>query len=98
LDLIIKTSSNEGSIVLDCFCGSGTTLKSAQTNNRKWIGIDQSEYAIKATKEKLETIEGDLFTAKPDYEFIKLTDTIHGCQQRLNENRQALLNPSRPLI
>lgn len=76
LDLIIKTSSNEDSIVLDCFCGSGTTLKSAQINNRKWIGIDQSEYAIKATKEKLETIEGDLFIAKPAYEFIELTETI----------------------
>lgn len=92
LDLIIKTSSNEGSIVLDCFCGSGTTLKSAQTNNRKWIGIDQSEYAIKATKEKLETIEGDLFTAKPDYEFIKLAETLPVPQQRQNKNTQVVFN------
>lgn len=92
LDLIIKTSSNEGSIVLDCFCGSGTTLKSAQTNNRKWIGIDQSEYAIKTTKEKLETIEGDLFTAKPDYEFIKLADTLPVPQQRQNKNTQVVFN------
>ena len=72
LDLIIKTSSNEGSIVLDCFCGSGTTLKSAHELNRKWIGIDQSELAIKATIDKLASIEGNLFTAKPDYEFIDL--------------------------
>ncbi|HPZ03115.1 MAG TPA: site-specific DNA-methyltransferase [Bacteroidales bacterium] len=69
LDLIIRTSSNENSIVLDCFCGSGTTLKSAQLNRRKWIGIDQSEHAIKATINKLETIEGDLFISKPEYEF-----------------------------
>ncbi len=94
LDLIIKTSSNNESIVLDCFCGSGTTLKSAQTNNRKWIGIDQSEHAIKATKEKLETVEGDLFIAKPDYEFIELTDTMPSCQQRLNASRQEVLNSS----
>ena len=94
LDLIIKTSSTENSIVLDCFCGSGTTLKSAQTNNRKWIGIDQSEHAIKATKEKLETVEGDLFIAKPDYEFIELTETMPSCQQRLNASRQDVLNPS----
>jgi len=79
---------------LDCFCGSGTTLKSAQTNNRKWIGIDQSEHAIKATKEKLETVEGDLFIAKPDYEFIELTETMPSCQQRLNASRQDVLNPS----
>jgi len=94
LDLIIKTSSNKESIVLDCFCGSGTTLKSAQTNNRKWIGIDQSEHAIKATKEKLETVEGDLFIAKPDYEYIELTDTMPSCQQRLIASRQEVLNSS----
>ncbi len=72
LDLIVRTSSNSDSIVLDCFCGSGTTLKSAQLNGRKWIGIDQSEHALKATIEKLETIKGDLFIAKPEYEFIKM--------------------------
>lgn len=53
LDLIIKTSSNENSMVLDCFCGSGTTLIAAQINKRNWIGIDQSEEAIKATMGKL---------------------------------------------
>ena len=72
LDLIIKTSSHENSIVLDCFCGSGTTLKSAQVNGRKWIGIDQSEHAIHATMRKLETVEGDLFVTKPEYEFEEL--------------------------
>ncbi len=72
LDLIIRTSSNPGSIVLDCFCGSGTTLKSAQRLNRNWIGIDQSEHAIRATVEKLGDVEGDFFTSKPEYEFLKL--------------------------
>lgn len=91
LDLIIKTSSNENSIVLDCFCGSGTTLKSAQTNNRKWVGIDQSKHAIKATKEKLETVKGDLFIAKPDYEFIDLTETMPSSQQKLNASGQKVL-------
>lgn len=74
LDFIIKTSSNENSIVLDCFCGSGTTLKSAQILNRKWIGIDQSALAIKATKKKLQTVEGDLFIDNPNYEFIELLE------------------------
>ena len=72
MDLIIRTSSEERSIVLDCFCGSGTTLKSAQSRNRKWIGIDQSEHAITATKKKLESVEEDLFIPKVDYEFIEL--------------------------
>ena len=53
LDLIIRTSSNQGSIVLDFYCGSGTTLKAAAQNGRKWIGIDQSEIAIEATKTKM---------------------------------------------
>ena len=74
LDLIIKTSSNENSIVLDCFCGSGTTLKSAQLNNRTWIGIDISEIAIKATLNKLSTIKQDIFVTIPGYEFIELNN------------------------
>jgi len=72
LDLIVRTSSNPESIVLDCFCGSGTTLKSAQINKRKWIGIDKSEKAIEAAIKKLETIEADLFSSKPEYDFIGL--------------------------
>jgi len=72
LDLIVRTSSNSESIVLDCFCGSGTTLKSAQINKRKWIGIDKSEKAIEAAIKKLETIEADLFSSKPEYDFIEL--------------------------
>ncbi|NCX95907.1 MAG: site-specific DNA-methyltransferase [Chitinophagia bacterium] len=53
IDLIIKTSSAQNSIVLDCFCGSGTTLAMAEKNHRTWIGIDQSEEAINATIKKL---------------------------------------------
>ena len=68
LDRIIKTSSNPESVVLDCFCGSGTTLKSAHLLNRRWIGIDQSEQAIKTTIDKLSTV--DCLLTK--YEFISL--------------------------
>jgi len=71
LDLIVKTSSNENSIVLDCFAGSGTTLKAAQTNGRQWIGIDQSEEAIKAIVKKLNTIERNLFVSKSDYKILE---------------------------
>jgi len=54
LNLIIRTSSNADSIVLDCFCGSGTTLVAAETLGRHWIGIDQSHQAIEVVKMRLE--------------------------------------------
>ena len=49
MDMIIKTSSNDGDLVLDCFCGSGTTLEAAKKNNRKWIGVDNSFEAISSS-------------------------------------------------
>ena len=81
LDLIVKTSSNENSIVLDCFCGSGTTLKSAQNKNRSWIGIDQSDLAIQVTKQKLNDIAIDLFAQKTEYDFLNLEKPINNLQE-----------------
>ncbi|WP_322822858.1 site-specific DNA-methyltransferase [Chloroflexus sp.] len=49
LTLIIRASSNEGDIVLDCFSGSGTTLEVASQLGRQWIGIDNSPEAIRTT-------------------------------------------------
>jgi len=72
LDLIIKTSSTEGSIVLDCFCGSGSTLKAAALNNRSWIGIDNSPEAMKISKEKLSAVSNDLFTNMSAIEYVKI--------------------------
>lgn len=57
LKLIINTSSNPGDIVLDCFSGSGTTLLAADILNRKWVGIDNSNMAIKVTGKRLEEIK-----------------------------------------
>lgn len=85
LDLIIKTSSNENSTVLDCFCGSGTALKSAHCLNRNWIGIDKSDLAIEATQKKLATISSNLFVQKPDYEFLEFSDVL-SLQKCVNDN------------
>ena len=49
LETIVRASSNQGDIVMDCFCGSGSTLQAAYQNNRQWIGIDNSIEAICAT-------------------------------------------------
>jgi adenine-specific DNA-methyltransferase len=77
LDMIIKTSSNEASIVLDCFCGSGTTLLAAQNNRRKWIGIDKSELAINAAKNKLNIAKDDLFINENTYTFLNLENDYY---------------------
>lgn len=55
LERIIKLTTNKGDLVLDPFCGSGTTLVAAKLLERKYIGIDLSEEAIKITKNRLDT-------------------------------------------
>ena len=52
LDQIIAQSSKEDSIVMDCFAGSGTALKSAYKLGRRWIGIDSSGAAIEAIRKR----------------------------------------------
>jgi site-specific DNA-methyltransferase (adenine-specific) len=54
LERIIKASSNEGDLVLDPFCGCGTTIAVAQGLNRKWIGIDITYLAIDIIEKRLE--------------------------------------------
>lgn len=53
LERIINVSSNEGDIVLDPFCGCGTTLHSAEELKRKWIGIDISQFAAGLVRNRL---------------------------------------------
>ena len=52
LEQIILQSSNKGDYVLDCFAGSGTTLKAASKLDRKWIGVDSSDVAIDIIKNR----------------------------------------------
>jgi DNA modification methylase len=53
LERIIKASSNEGDLVLDPFCGCGTTVAAAQKLKRCWIGIDITHLAITLMKKRL---------------------------------------------
>lgn len=56
LERIIKTSSNKGDIVFDCFCGSGTTMAVAQKMGRRWIGCDINLGAIQTSTKRLNQI------------------------------------------
>lgn len=55
LERVLAIASNEGDIVLDPFCGSGTTLVAAKLNNRRYIGIDESTDAVALSKQRLES-------------------------------------------
>ena len=72
IELIIRASSKPGSTVLDCFCGSGTSLVAAYQQQRNWIGIDASASAISAAKRKLQAAQMPLMAHQPIYKFIQL--------------------------
>ncbi|MEZ4297786.1 MAG: DNA methyltransferase [Polyangiaceae bacterium] len=54
LERVVRASSREGDVVLDPFCGSGTTLVVAQRLGRKFIGIDAAPLAIDTSRRRLE--------------------------------------------
>jgi len=57
LKVIIQASSNPDDLILDCFAGAGTTLVAAESLERRWIGIDNSDVAIETACERLSQIE-----------------------------------------
>jgi len=67
LERIIKASSNEGDLVADLFCGSGTTLAKAEKLGRKWIGVDLGRYAIHVSRKRLIQVQRELHAAGKPY-------------------------------
>jgi DNA modification methylase len=66
LDRIIQTASHKGQVVFDPFCGCGTTIYSAQKNERQWIGCDIAILSVKLirevlTSERYRLVEGKNF-------------------------------------
>lgn len=53
LERIIRASTNEDDVVLDPFCGCGTTIEAAQLCGRQWIGIDVAHYAVTLIEKRL---------------------------------------------
>ena len=68
LERIIETSSNEGQLILDPFCGSGTSIVAAQSLNRHWVGIDNTDLAIRVVQQRL----NDSFPDQPiSYDVVR---------------------------
>jgi adenine-specific DNA-methyltransferase len=63
LDRVISASSNEGDLVADFFCGSGTTAAVAEKLGRKWICTDLGKFAIHTTRKRLIQVQRELKAA-----------------------------------
>jgi len=60
LERVIKASSNEGDLVADFFCGSGTTAAVAEKLGRKWIATDLGKFGIHTTRKRLIQVQREL--------------------------------------
>jgi DNA modification methylase len=72
LDRIIKASSNDGDLVADFFCGSGTTAAVAEKLGRKWIVTDLGKFAIHTTRKRLIGVQRGLKAEGKDYRAFEI--------------------------
>jgi len=85
LERILKASSNEGDVILDPFCGCGTTIAAAQALNRRWIGVDITYLAINLIKSRL----ADHFGEELEYE-------LHGIPKDWESARELAVATDKP--
>lgn len=72
LERIIKASSNEGDLVADFFCGSGTTAAVAEKLGRKWIATDLGKFAIHTTRKRMIGVQRQLKKDGKDYRAFEI--------------------------
>ncbi len=82
LERIIAASSNEGDLVLDPFCGCGTTIAAAQALGRRWVGIDVTFIAIDLVRRRME----DAYGEKLDYELHGIPRDLGGAKALFRES------------
>ncbi len=82
LERIIKSSSNENDIVLDPFCGCGTTVNVAERLHRRWIGIDLTHIAITLIRSRLNDSFG---SGLAPYEIIGAPTDVASAEALANE-------------
>jgi site-specific DNA-methyltransferase (adenine-specific) len=76
LERIIRASSDRGDVVLDPFCGCGTTVAAAQKLDRRWLGMDITYLAIALIRARLETAYG----TQAVYDVIREPTTLQDAQ------------------
>ena len=82
---MIKASSNEGDIVMDPFCGCGTTIDAAHTLNRRWIGIDLTVLALDPMSKRMQERHGLLPSI--NYEISGYPTTMQDLHRMLDEGK-----------
>jgi len=87
LERIIKASSNEGDLVADFFCGSGTTAAVAEKLGRKWIATDLGKFGIHTTRKRLIGVQRELKAADKNFRAFEVLNLGR-------YERQAYLNVS----
>lgn len=85
LERIIQASSNPGDVVLDPFCGCGTTIAAAQKLGRRWIGIDITHLSIALQKYRLKDAFG--LIEKKDYAVKGEPEDLPSAQQLAQDDR-----------
>jgi len=100
LERIIELVTDTGDLVLDPFCGSGTTLIAAKLLDRNYIGIDASCDAVKLTEKRLEVpiksesnlmLQGKNAYLKQDIEVLKVLKTLHAITVQRNRGIDGFL-------
>ena len=72
LERIIKASSNEGDLVADFFCGSGTTAAVAEKLGRKWITTDLGRFAVHTTRKRMIGVQRELQASGKDFRAFEI--------------------------
>lgn len=85
LERIIEASSNDDDVILDPFCGCGTTISVAQKLKREWVGIDVTHLSINLIKKRLLDQFG--IEPKKDYAVVGEPEDLWGAKELASQNR-----------
>ncbi len=72
LERVLQMSSNQGDLVADFFCGSGTTLAVAEKLGRKWIGSDLGKFSIHTTRKRMIGVQREMKKSEKDFRAFEI--------------------------